>query len=581
MTDILGYSPEELRELTYRDVIHPHDRLVREGLNQALDGTETTASSQPTVVRNIRKDGVTIWISLNVAAVRSESGQIRNYVTQVADVTEQRLADERLENTRAQLDQAQEIGSIGTWIYWLKPGEERLVCSSGELKILGLPAGFSGSLASLGGLVHPDDLESAQQAYDTALREGGSEARHRLIRPDGDVRWIHQKLALIRDQRGAPSHVLGVTQDVTGEYLSELSAKQDREMLSKVLNNSPVVLFAVDRDGTPTLAEGKVLTTFGLTPEQARSLNVFDLFANTPEALHHIRAALSGESFAGEVELPGLGLCFDSRYEPMYDQQGLVVGLSGIATDITERIQAKRAREDSESKARIAAMMNHEVRTPLNSVLGFAELLNIEKVGPLNPTQKRYVSNIETAGRHLLSLINESLDLAKLAAGQMAVELDVVAVAPVLSDVTARVEPMVDFRELQLRLVAPPGLQVRADRRHLIQVLYNLLSNAIKHSPKGGVITLGASREGGSVLISVKDEGGGIAAVDLDRIFIEFVTLNSGAEGTGLGLTISRKLAELMGGTLTVTSEVGVGSVFTLTLPAADAAEPPETGPAH
>jgi len=579
MTDILGYSPEEFRELTNRDIIHPHDWALRDAIAHPPDRPGAkTSSPAPIEVRNIRKDGVTIWVSLKVSTTRDESGQIRNYITQVAEVTEQRLANEQLERIRVQLDQAQEIGSIGTWTYWMKAGEVRLACSGGLLKILGLPPDFSGSLAALATLVHPDDMESARRAYESAVNDGGSDARHRIVRDGGEVRWIDQKLALIRDELGAPSYILGVTRDVTEEYLSGLSARQDREMLSKVLDNAPVALFAIDRYGTPTLAEGKVLTTFGLTTELARTVNVFDVFAQSPEVLHHIRAALAGESFAGEIELPGLGLWFDSRYEPMYDHEGQVVGLSGIATDISDRIQAKRAREDSESRARVAAMMNHEVRTPLNSVLGFAELLNMERVGPLNPTQKRYLSNIETAGRHLLSLINESLDLAKLAAGQMGAELKVITVAPVLTDVTAKVEPMVDLRDLELRLLAPPDLRVRADPRHLVQVLYNLLSNAIKHSPKGGVITMEASREGGSVLISIKDQGGGIAAVDLDRIFIEFVTLNSGAEGTGLGLTISRKLAELMGGALTVTSEVGMGSVFTLTLPSAEPAERSDVG---
>jgi PAS domain S-box-containing protein len=573
LSHILGYSADELRELKVRDVVHPHDWQLRDEIDQVLEGDDPVArSSLPTVLRNIRKDGVTIWVSLKVAATRDDSGRIRNYVTQVADVTEQRAADERQEQTRHLLDQAQEIGSLGTWIAWLKPGEERLVCSNGLLKILGLPATFSGSLASLGGFIHPDDLESARRAFNATLAEGGSDLSLRVIRPNGDLRWIHQRTALVRDQRGVPAHVLGVTQDVTDEYLAELSARQDRQRLSEVLDNSPMVLFAIDREGRPTLAEGNALTTFGVTSEQARSVNVFELFAAVPEALHHIRAGLAGESFVGELEIPGPGLWFDLRYEPLYGDNREVIGLSGIATNITDRVQAQRTRDESEAKARLAAMMNHEVRTPLNSVLGFAELLEGERVGPLNPTQTRYVANIRTAGRHLLSLVNESLDLAKLAAGKMGFDLQVIQVALVLQEVVVQVEPMLDSRELKMRLAASPGLTVRADQRHLVQVLFNLLSNAIKHSPIGGTITLDATRAGENVLISVKDEGKGIPAGDVDRIFVEFVTLNSGVEGTGLGLALSRKLAELMDGDLSVTSEVGVGSIFTLTLPAFDAA---------
>jgi signal transduction histidine kinase len=153
-----------------------------------------------------------------------------------------------------------------------------------------------------------------------------------------------------------------------------------------------------------------------------------------------------------------------------------------------------------------------------------------------------------------------------------------VAVAPALRQVAAQVEPMVDVRELHLQLIAPPDIFARADQRHLVQVLYNLLSNAIKHSPRGGTITLAAARAGEKVRISVQDEGPGIPPEDQARIFLEFVTLESGAEGTGLGLALSRKLAELMGGELCVASDVGIGSTFTLTLPAVNPEVLPEGG---
>ena len=130
-------------------------------------------------------------------------------------------------------------------------------------------------------------------------------------------------------------------------------------------------------------------------------------------------------------------------------------------------------------------------------------------------------------------------------------------------------------------VVAAPEIWVRSDHHHLAQVLYNLISNAIKHSPTGGTITLGAAPDGELVRISVQDQGAGIAAEDLGRIFVEFETLKSKTEGTGLGLALSRRLAELMDGDLSVTSEVGVGSIFTLTLPAATAVELSETGSAR
>jgi len=179
------------------------------------------------------------------------------------------------------------------------------------------------------------------------------------------------------------------------------------------------------------------------------------------------------------------------------------------------------------------------------------------------------VANIQTAGGHLLSLINESLDLAKLAAGQMETHPQWLDLSALLEEAAGQVQPALEVRELTLQTGCEGGLHVTAARRHLIQIVYNLLSNAIKHSTKGGSIELRSSLTGAGVEIAVEDHGQGIPAADLDRIFLEFVTLDSGVVGTGLGLPLSRQLAQLMKGSISVTSEVGIGSTFTLTLPLA------------
>jgi signal transduction histidine kinase len=238
-----------------------------------------------------------------------------------------------------------------------------------------------------------------------------------------------------------------------------------------------------------------------------------------------------------------------------------------MATDVSDRVKGNLAREESDAKSRLVAVVNHEVRTPLNSILGFTELLLNEGAGPLTDKQRRYATNVEAAGRHLLALVNDSLDLSRIAAGRMDMEIFDLELAPILDQAAGQIQPLVDSRGLEIRVDAGGRPWVKADRRRLLQVLWNLLSNAIRHTPTGGVITISARMAPGSVAISVKDTGIGIPADQLERIFEEYVQVEGQGDGTGLGLPVSRRLAKLMDGDIRVVSEVGVGSTFTVTLP--------------
>jgi PAS domain S-box-containing protein len=571
IVDMLGYSATELLSLHYSDVVHPDDLWTRATLGRRLSETAAAAPSRlPTVLRNIRKDGQVIWVSLHLAAVRSGTGAVQNFVVHLTDVTEQLEAERGLERTRAQLDQAQEIGAIGTWIQWIKPGEERTVWSKAEFRIVGMdPATTEVSVDLYLSLIHPEDRVRVTERLRAAISGEPYEVSHRIIRPDGQTRWVFTRASLVRDSAGVPDQLLGVTQDVTDQHLASEASVRNQELLATVLDNSAVIVFAVDRSGALTLAAGSLLEAVGLNRDAAMAVNVFDALADMPTLLGQLRRAMEGESFVGEVEVPSFGRWLSVRCDPVRDGEGNLTGVTGIANDITDRVIAARDRADIDLRSRLAAIMNHEIRTPLNSVLGFAELLNMTKAGTLNPVQARYVSNILTAGRHLLALINDSLDIAKLAAGEMRLASRSLALADVLAEVADQVRPMVDSHQLRLEVGCAPGIVVLADGRYLHQILFNLLSNAIKHSAPGGLIRLGGEIVDGVVAITVEDFGRGIATADLERIFLEFVTLETGVEGSGLGLPLSRRLAQLMGGDIAVISTLDAGSTFTLLLPIA------------
>jgi signal transduction histidine kinase len=231
----------------------------------------------------------------------------------------------------------------------------------------------------------------------------------------------------------------------------------------------------------------------------------------------------------------------------------------------------------SRHKSDFLATMSHELRTPLNAIIGFSEVLNEQMFGELNERQLAYVRDVLEAGRHLLSLINDVLDLAKIEAGRMELDLTEVAVPDVLRSAVSMHSERAERGGIALALTTEPNeITIDADERRLRQIVFNLLSNALKFTPADGRIDVSARLDDGRVEIAVADSGPGIAAEDHAAIFEEFEQATDGKkheEGTGLGLPLSRRLVELHGGRLWVESEVGRGSTFRFTLPVRHEAE--------
>lgn len=276
-------------------------------------------------------------------------------------------------------------------------------------------------------------------------------------------------------------------------------------------------------------------------------------------------------------------------YGPAYDDGGDVGGVLVVCQETThlvldmherERLLAlaESARAEAEaanlSKSEFLAFMSHELRTPLNAIGGYAELIEMGLRGPVTEHQMEDLRRIQISQRHLLGLINEVLNYAKLETGTVHYDLEAVSVRQVLSITESLVAPQAQAKGLTLTVVeCPPQLAVCADSEKLRQILVNLVSNAVKFTRLGGRIELSCSGKEGIARIRVSDNGIGIPADKVGKVFEPFVQvradLSKPHEGTGLGLAISRKLAQGMGGDLTATSELGVGSVFTLTLPSA------------
>ena len=262
-----------------------------------------------------------------------------------------------------------------------------------------------------------------------------------------------------------------------------------------------------------------------------------------------------------------------SRALPERDAAGRVVGWVGSNTDVEDERQARADAEAANvAKGEFLAVMSHELRTPLNAIGGYAELVEMGVRGPVTDLQREDLTRIRQSQRHLLGLINQVLDYTRVDTGTLHYDIADIHVADVLVIVEALIVPQVRARELScLFTVCDPALLVRADPEKVRQILLNVLTNAIKFTDAGGHITVVYGKVLGGVSIAVTDTGVGIEADKLESIFEPFVQLDAKLtrrrDGVGLGLAISRDLARGMGGNLTVKSERGVGSTFTLTLP--------------
>jgi signal transduction histidine kinase len=387
---------------------------------------------------------------------------------------------------------------------------------------------------------------------------------------------------------------------LTAERAAHAEADAARQTLSEVFAQAPVAIAVLDgRDLRFTVANARYQQVIGNRDPVGLTLTeVFpDLADSQIEAL--IRQVYeTGVPFAASDLL----VRFDARatgtasdhyydlvYHPLRAGSGAVRGVVAVFTEVTERramlvererllAEAERACTEAESanraKSEFLTVMSHELRTPLNAIVGHAQLIEFGVYGPVTQEQLAALGRVQRSQRHLLGLINGVLNYAKIDAGAVKYYVTDVDLDEALAACEALTAPQARAKQLDFRFVrCDARVMARADSEKLQQILLNLFSNAIKFTEAGGRVTAHCTQLGDSqVAVRVTDTGHGIPADQLERVFEPFVqidtTLTRASEGTGLGLAISRELARGMGGELVAESEVGVGSTFTLTLPA-------------
>jgi signal transduction histidine kinase len=284
---------------------------------------------------------------------------------------------------------------------------------------------------------------------------------------------------------------------------------------------------------------------------------------------------LRGDATLGVIVLVRIEVRpFDQREVELVESFARQAAIAIENVRLFKEIQQKSAQLEvaNRHKSEFLANMSHELRTPLNAIIGFSDVLLQRMFGELNEQQADYLDDIRSSGTHLLTLINDILDLSKIEAGRMELEVAPFSLVDALNNAVTLVRERAQSHGIKLELEVAPGLDTMvADERKVKQVVVNLLANAVKFTPDGGTVRLRAARENGEVRLAVHDTGIGIAPEDQERIFEEFQQAShqseKSREGTGLGLSLSKRMVELHGGTITVDSAPGRGSTFTVALP--------------
>jgi len=368
--------------------------------------------------------------------------------------------------------------------------------------------------------------------------------------------------------------------------------------LGELLETAPDAILELDKDGGIVLLNRMAEQLFGYTREEMLGLTVEAL---VPEAFRAAHKRHRAKYLNHPVTRPmGSGLKLEARRKDgshfpveislssVKSSDGLRV--TAIIRDITERremedqlraIKDKYVRElesrnreveqANQLKTEFLGNMSHELRSPLHTVIGFAELLAEETQGPLNEQQKRFLSHIRKDSLHLLDLINDLLDLSKIEAGRLELRHEAFAIDAVIEEVLSSVRPRATAKSLEIGTDIPITAAVFADRLRFKQILHNLLTNAIKFTPDGGRVRIQAARCGGFTEISVSDTGIGIPEDQQQAVFDKFhqvrAGIEGGHEGTGLGLAITKRLVEQHRGSISLKSEPGKGACFTFTIP--------------
>jgi PAS domain S-box-containing protein len=579
-TELFGYTRDEAVGNLLFGLTVPVNRLQDE--QALLAQAERSGTATAETVRH-RKDGSLLYLNVTIRALRNDRGAVEGFVRTETDVThfrllrESRLIDARYRDLLESMPDAILILNDTGRIVLVNAraeavfGHARDHLIGQQVEIL-LPTRF-----------RPTHAGHRHRYFEQPrTREMGAGLELYGLRSNGEEFPVEISLSPLRTDEG--TLVMTAIRDITDRRKAE-------QKFRGLLESAPDAMVIVDRTGRIVLVNTQTERLFGYARAELLGRSVDILVPIRFRAGHgehrtryfadsRVRPMGAGLQLHG-CRKDGSEFPVEISLSPLDTEDGTLV--SSSIRDITDRRRVERALQEknveleraSRAKDQFLASMSHELRTPLNAVIGFTGTLLMKLPGPLTSDQDKQLRIVQASARHLLSLINDLLDLAKIESGNVELDLQPVPVCDVVREVCSSLQPAAQKKGLALNLQLPAAeVMARTDRRSLSQILINLTNNAIKFTERGEVrleVARVAMSGATALHISVVDGGIGIRQEDQVRLFEAFGKVGKGeakaAESTGLGLHLSRKLAELLGGTISLSSVYGSGSRFTLSLP--------------
>ena len=429
-------------------------------------------------------------------------------------------------------------------------------------------------------VTHPADVafsrEIAQQMLDGQVN---NIVEKRYLRRDGEIVCAARTGCVIRDEAGKPRHFLIMIEDISKRKRAEEAVRDSEERYRLLFETNPYPVWVYDPETLAFLAVNQAaIDCYGFSREEFLSMEIKDIrpsedvaallddVSQSPSETTRWRHQKKNGTVI-DVEITARPISFNGKKARLV-----------LVNDVTERLRDERALEQAkneadranQAKSEFLSRMSHELRTPLNAILGFGQLL--ERQNP-TPRQRNRIQHVINAGRHLLGLINEVLDISRIEAGRIQLSIEPVCVSEVIEETLDLIRPLANERHIKLTadVEFDASVHVLADRQRFKQVLINLLTNGVKYTPMAGSVAVSCAANGSEKLqIRVSDTGPGISPDKLERLFTPFDRLGaeqSGIEGTGLGLALSQRLMQAMGGSIGVENAPSPGSVFWVELP--------------
>lgn len=577
---IFGYAQDEALGKSMLELVVPKDCVEEEKRIQA-----EALARDLTVYESVRrrKDGTLVHVSVSTKAVRDAQGHLEYFLSNKKDVThlkvlrDAKLVEARFHDLLESTPDAIVMVNVTGRIVLVNSQAERVF---GHLRaeLLGQPVE----------VLLPNRFRNAHLAHRAGFfeqpraRTMGAGLELYGLRKGGEEFPVEISLSPLKTEEG--TMVMSAIRDITDR-------KKANQKFKDLLESAPDAMVIVNRDGEMVLVNSQAVQLFGWSRNELLGQKIEILvptrfrnnhpghrtgFFSQPRA----RAMGAGLDLYG-LRKDGTEFPVEISLSPLETEEGLFV--SSAIRDVTERKRFEQTLRDKNielenaalAKDRFFASMSHELRTPLNAIIGFTGTLLMKLPGPLNAEQDKQLLIVQKGARHLLSLINDMLDLAKLGANKLDLKREAIDCNSVLEDVAASLRLEAEKKGLLFTVSVPNHVVVKqTDLRALNQIIINLTGNAIKFTEHGSVslrLEQRMTADGKIVAFSVEDTGPGIALQDQPRLFEAFSRMDAAdrrkLEGTGLGLHLSRKLADQLGGCITFQSELGKGSTFTLELP--------------